>query len=173
MLASPARILSLGFGVLLCLVFPIGHEAAFALEAKRVVLLHSFSPDVKPWSNYATAIRSELNRQSPEPLSIYEHSLISARASDETPETPFARYLEALYSKDQPDLIVSIGAPAAAFVQRHRKELFPAAPMLLTIVDQTRVQYSALTDNDAVVAVSIDFLSASRISCRCCRIPNR
>lgn len=158
--APPIRILALTFGIWLCLILPVGHEPAFALEAKRVILLHSFGPDVKPWSDYARAIRSELNRQSPERLNIYEHSLVSARYNDENPEMLFAQYLRALYSKNQPDLIVSIGAPAAAFVQRHRKELFPSAPMLLTTVDQTRVQYSALTDNDAVVAVSVDALSA-------------
>ena len=32
--------------------------------------------------------------------------------------------------------------------------------MLLTVVDQRRVRYSDLTANDAVVAVSIDYLRA-------------
>lgn len=134
--------------------------AAFAGEAKRILLLHSFGPDIKPWSDYARAIRSELNRQSSDRLNIYEHALVTARSSDESSEAAFVRYLKALFSKSQPDLIVSIGAPAAAFVQRHRQELFPAIPMLLTVVDQTRVRFSALTDNDAVVAVDIDYLRA-------------
>src|SRR6185437_4247605 len=59
-----------------------------------------------------------------------------------------------------PDLIVSIGAPAAAFVQRHRPQLFPNTPMVLTAVDERRVQFSALTERDAVVAVRIDYLGA-------------
>ena len=68
--------------------------------------------------------------------------------------------LHALYSNRQPDLIISIGAPAAAFVQRHRTMLFPNAPMVLTVVDQRRVQYSALGPNDTVVAVAIDYRAA-------------
>ena len=32
--------------------------------------------------------------------------------------------------------------------------------MLLTVVEERRVQYSALTDNDAVVAVSINYFRA-------------
>jgi signal transduction histidine kinase len=131
-----------------------------ATEPKRVVILHSFGPDVKPWSDYAQAIRAELNRQSRWALEIHEHSLVTARFSDENPEIPFVSYLDALFAKRQPDLIISIGAPAAAFVQRHRQRLFPRAPMLFTVVDQRRVQYSVLTDNDAVVAVAIDYRAA-------------
>jgi len=144
-------------------VFLVGWLActvASAAEPKRVMLLHSFGRDLKPWSEYAKEIRAELNRQSQAPLNIYEHSLELARSSDENPEGPFVEYLHSLYAKQPFDLIVSIGAPAAAFVQRHRQRLFPEAPMLLTVVDQRRVQYSALAANDAVVAVAIDYYSA-------------
>ena len=89
-----------------------------------------------------------------------EHSLVTARFSDEDPEVPFVEYLRALFAKHPLDLIVSIGAPAAAFVQRHRQQLFPTTPMVFTAVDQRRVQYSILTANDAVVAVSINYLAA-------------
>jgi ABC-type uncharacterized transport system substrate-binding protein len=133
---------------------------AWAAESKRVMLLHSFGPDFKPWSEYAKAIREELDRRSPWPLDLREHSLENARSSDENPEGPFVEYLRALFAKQPLDLIVSIGAPAAAFVQRHRQELFPTTPMLLAVVDQRRVQYSVLTANDAVVAVSINYFGA-------------
>jgi signal transduction histidine kinase len=133
---------------------------AAAAEPKRVLLLHSFGREFKPWSDYAKAIRTELDRQSPWPLDLVEHSLEIARSSDENPEGPFVEYLRALFAKRRLDLIVSIGAPAAAFVQRHRQQLFPTTPMLFTVVDQRRVQYSVLTANDAVVAVAIDYLAA-------------
>ena len=134
-------------------------EAATA-ESKRVMLLHSFGTEFKPWSEYAKTIRDELNRQSPWPLDITEQSLITARSSDEDPEAPFVEYLRALFAKRPLDLIVSIGAPAAGFVQRHRQQLFATTPMVFTAVDQRRVQYSDLTANDAVVAVRIDYLAA-------------
>ena len=124
------------------------------------MLLHSFGRDFKPWSEYAKSIRAELDRQSPWPLDITEHSLVSARFSDENPEAPFVEYLHALFAKRPLDLIVSIGAPAANFVQRHRQQLFATTPMVFTAVDQRRVQYSNLTANDAVVAVGINYLSA-------------
>ena len=86
--------------------------------------------------------------------------LINARSSDENAEAPFVEYLRALHAKKPLDLIVSIGAPAAAFVQRHRENLFAGTPMVFTAVDERRVQFSVLTPNDAVVAVRIDYLDA-------------
>ncbi|MGB8019223.1 MAG: ATPase, partial [Pseudolabrys sp.] len=124
------------------------------------MLLHSFGRDFKPWSEYAKAIRMELDRQSPWPLDIVEHSLITARFSNESPEAPFVEYLSAQYTEHPLDLIVSIGAPAAAFVQRHRQRLFATTPMVFMAVDQRRVQYSNLTGDDVAVAVNINYLSA-------------
>src|SRR5499426_4426382 len=113
------------------LLFLAALEPAVA-QAKRVVLLHSFGQDFKPWSEYARTIRSELQRQSPWQLDITDHSLVTARSKNEDPELPFVGYLRALFAERQPDLIVSIGAPAAAFIQRHRTELFSSTPMVFT-----------------------------------------
>jgi signal transduction histidine kinase len=154
---------SMATGIAALVVFlavSLGCPAGFAAESKRVMLLHSFGLDFKPWSEYAKSIRSELVRQSPWPLDIVEHSLVTARSSDEDPEAPFVEYLRALFAKRPLDLIVSIGAPAAAFVQRQRSRLFAATPMVFTAVDQRRVQYSSLTANDAVVALRINYLAA-------------
>ena len=138
----------------------LGCPAGFAAESKRVLLLHSFGQTFKPWSEYGQAIRAELDRQSPWPLDIIDYSLVSARFSDENPEAPFVEYLRTLFAKHPLDLIVSIGAPAAAFVQRNRQRLFATTPMVLMAVDQRRVQYSNLTANDVAVAVRINYLSA-------------
>jgi signal transduction histidine kinase len=153
-----ARRVASWVSALLLLVITLA--AATAAEPKRVMLLHSFGPDVKPWSDYARAIRTELNRQSPWPLDLHEHSLVTARFSGESAEVAFVEYLRALFAERRLDLIVSIGAPAAGFVQRHRQHLFSTVPMVLTVVDQRRVQYSVLTANDTVVAVAINYLRA-------------
>ena len=128
-----------------------------AAESKRVMMLHSFGRDSKPWSDYAKNLRGELDRQSPWPLDITEHPLLAARSGEESPEAAFAEYLRALYTGRPLDLIVSFGAPAVAFVQRYRKQLFATTPMVFTAVEQRRVQYSILTPNDTVVAVAHSF----------------
>ena len=141
-------------GATILLLVTLGTAAA---ESKRVMMLHSFGRDAKPWSDYAKNIRGELDRQSPWPLDITEHPLLAARSGEESPDPAFAGYLRALYAERPLDLIISFGAPAVAFVQRYRQQLFATTPMVFTAVEQRRVQYSILTPNDTVVAVAHSF----------------
>ena len=147
---APCRIL---LGAVLLLFATVSAATA---EPKRVLLLHSFGRDFAPWNEYAKNIRAELDRLSPEPIDLYEASLASARFPDEQ-EGPFVDYLRALFANRQLDLVISIGAPAASFFQRHRQQLFPLTPMLYTAVEQRRVPLAGLTANDTAVAITIDF----------------
>jgi signal transduction histidine kinase len=142
---------------LTAILFIVATLVASAVEPKRVILLHSFGRDVKPWSDYAAAIRAELGRQSSWSLEIIDHSVVTARFRKARPQVPLVEYLRALYDDYPVDLIVTIGAPATAFFQRHRQQLFPTVPMVLTAVNQLLVQHSDLTADDAVVAVYNDF----------------
>jgi hypothetical protein len=76
--------------------------ARAATEAKHVMLLHSYGRDFIPWSDYSNAIRAELARQSPWPIEVSDHSLMSARNSDGDSERPFVEYLRAYYTKKRP-----------------------------------------------------------------------
>jgi signal transduction histidine kinase len=127
-------------------------------ESKHVLVLHSFGRDFRPWSEYALSIKAELKRQSPWPLDIQEHSLLTARLNNLEPESPFVDYLRSLYRSRPPDIVISIGAPAARFVQKFRTQLFPDTPMVLTAVEQRLVDHAGLTDDDTVVSVHNDFL---------------
>ena len=129
-------------------------------ETKRVLMLHSFGPRFKPWSDYAQTIRSEISRQRQKPIDFLDHSLVNARESDENSEAAFVEYLRTLYASRPIDLIVAIGAPAANFVQSHRQRLFSATPMVFTAVEQRRIKSEKLTENDTVVAVAHDFPAA-------------
>src|SRR5262245_2848266 len=140
-------------GTAILLVAMFGSAAA---EPKRVLML-AFGRDVMPWSDYARNIRAELDQQSPWSLEISDHSLMIARSGDEVSEAPFVEYLRALHAKRPPDLIMSLGAPAVALVQRYRQELFAATPMVFTAVEQRRIRYSTLTANDTVVAFAHSF----------------
>jgi hypothetical protein len=138
-------------------IFLLATLGAAAAETKRVLMLHSFGRDVKPWSEYASNIRAELDQQSQWPLEISDHSLMTARSSDENTEAPFVEYLRALHAERPLDLIICLGAPAVSFVQRHRQTLFATTPMVFAAVEQRRVRYSTLTANDTVVALAHSF----------------
>ena len=71
-------------GMIFCLLALLAGEIALAAEPKRVMMLHSLGAQFGPWSEYAKAIRTELLRQSPGPLDIIDHALVSARDRDET-----------------------------------------------------------------------------------------
>ncbi len=124
-----------------------------AAEPKTVLILHSYGQNFKPWSEYAKALRQELQQRSPWKLIIQDFSVITARAEELNPEYQFVDYLRALFVHSSPDLIVAFGAPGGAFAQTHRKELFPGVPLILAAIEERRVQSVALTENDTVVAV--------------------
>lgn len=143
--------------LILAVVHPVEALGAQHDEIRRVLILHSFGRDFRPWGRYATTIREELGRLSPWQLDIQDHSLITARSSDENPEPAFIAYLNALNSMHSPDIVISIGAPAANFVQRNRAQLFAATPMVMTAVEQRRINFLDMSDKDTVVAVAHDY----------------
>ena len=55
---------------------------AMAADAKRVMFLHSFGPQFKPWSDYARAIRAETIRQVKWSIDFSDFSLAGARSDD-------------------------------------------------------------------------------------------
>jgi signal transduction histidine kinase len=150
--------------ILVCLLvwaaLPGPASSAPRSEPKRVLMLHSFGREFRPWSEYVRSIKAELERQAPWPLDLQEHTLLTARFNNPGPEEPFVDYLRSLYSKVPPDIVISIGAPAAQFVQKYREQLFPDAPMVLTVVEQRLVNRTALTDNDTVISVQNNFEAA-------------
>ncbi|WP_298241817.1 ATP-binding protein [uncultured Bradyrhizobium sp.] len=129
-------------------------------ELKRVLVLHSFGREFRPWSEYARDIKAELERQSPWPLDIQEHALLTARFNNPGPEAPFVEYLQSLYQGAMPDIVLSIGAPAARFAQRYRARLFPDTPLVLAAVERRLIDRADLGENDVVVAIRNDFVAA-------------
>jgi hypothetical protein len=142
------------------LLTTLGQSQSADAAPKRVLMLQSFGLHFKPWTDYGEALRSEMIKQSKAPIDFLDHSLLTARVDDDKALAPFVDYLQALHAEKAPDLIVTLGAPAAEFVQRYRHRLFPQTPMLLTCVEARRVQYDKLTENDTVAAAAHDFPAA-------------
>jgi hypothetical protein len=143
-----------GWLILIALIF--GAISPAAAEPKRVLLLHSFGPQFVPWVFMAAEFREQLFKQSPDKIDLYEASLEGARFL-QPEEGPTVDYLVSLFRTRKPDLIVTIGAPAAIFVQKYRGQFFPSTPLVIGGPEQRTVNYSTLTSNDAPVAVTLDF----------------
>src|ERR1700682_479097 len=123
-------------------------------EPKRVLLLHPFGRDFVQWSQYGKTVREELLRQLPEGIDLYETSLVSARSGD-VEEGPFADYVQALFVKRKPDLVVAISSPAVSFIQKHREQLFPSVPAVFMGVDQRRISRIDLKAPEALIVPDV------------------
>src|ERR1700730_11068085 len=144
------------FRILLSTVVLLFATTGTALsEPKRVLILHPVGRDFVPWSEYGKTVREELLRQLPEGIDLYETSVVSARSGD-VEEGPFADYVQALFVKRQPDLVVAISSPAISFIQRRREQLFPSVPAVFMGVDQRRISRIDLTPRDALIASDVD-----------------
>src|ERR1700730_13273679 len=145
------------FRILLSTVVLLFATTGTALsEPKRVLILHPVGRDFVPWSEYGKTVREELLRQLPEGIDLYETSVVSARSGD-VEEGPFADYVQALFVKRQPDLVVAISSPAISFIQRHREQLFPSVPAVFMGVDRRRISGDDLSTHDALIATDGDF----------------
>ena len=121
-----------------------------------MLLLHSFGADFQAEDTFAGYLRTDLAEKSPYPIDRYEVSLEIARFTDGERDEAFVSYLRALFAAHPPDLIVTMVSPAARFIQRHRRDLFPSTPVIFAALDARAIKDATLTANDAMVAVSID-----------------
>ena len=128
---------------------------------KRVLIIHSFGQDFPPWSEYSKHLRSEMFRRLPQAVDLFEATLETARIPGDLDEGPFAEYLHALFKGRPLDLVITVAAPAARFVERNRPRLFPATPLLVTGLEQRLHQPSGLA-TDASVLTAIDFHAVVR-----------
>jgi signal transduction histidine kinase len=145
-----ARITTVIGAVLLSLAM-----TAAAAPPKRILILHSFGPEFGDY--WVKPVREELDRQLPGRVDVYESWLISARFATTDEDPAYARYLQSLFADHPLDLIITFGAPAANFVQKHRQSLFPSVPALFGDVETRRVPPSGFTGNDAAVAIAVSF----------------
>jgi signal transduction histidine kinase len=141
---------------LLSVAFLMFVASGAAAEPRRVLILHAFGHAYSPWTDMAASFRAELVKRSPEPIDLYEVSLDTARVHDPNDESPFVEYILALLGGRKLDLIVPIGAPAAFFLQRHRRVIFPTTPMLIVGADVRRISDIGRNANDAAVLLNLD-----------------
>jgi hypothetical protein len=136
-------------------VLAIAHGAT-AAAPKRVLLLHSFGPDIEEEDIFSDYLRTDLAERSPVPLDVYEVSLEAARMSEAKQDSAFADYIRALLAGRPPDLVITMVAPAAGFAQRHRQDLFASTPIIFGLIEERGARELTFTANDTVVSGSYD-----------------
>jgi signal transduction histidine kinase len=138
--------------VLAALVVLSGSSARAAEPpARRILIINSFGSRFAPFAEFASVLRNEIARQSLGPVEFLETPLELARFEDVGGEGPFARYVGTLVTGRQPDLVITIGGPAAHFAASHRDELSAAVPLLITGLDARHRPELAEQPNQVVV----------------------
>src|SRR5262249_1490827 len=95
-------------------------------------------------------------KSSREPIDFIEMALQPTPTSQRQPDEAIIDGLTSVFDGRHLDLVVPMGGPAVQFVQRHRAELFPSAPVLLTSVDNRLVRRDAPGGNETAVTVRHD-----------------
>jgi len=127
-------------------------SGATATQTKRILFLHSFGRDSAPYDVTVAAIRADLIANSGEPLAIYDASLDAGQASRSDDPQPFMELLRHRYANWQPDVVITIGPPAATFYLQNGNKIFPGTPVVVAALDIRFVPQSALRAGDTVVA---------------------
>ena len=130
-----------------------------AAEPRQVFLLHSFGRNFEPFISMTASFREELIKRSPEKVELQEASIEILKPDDTAGEAAFVKYLSTQFSGRRPDLVVTFGAPAANFLLRHRADLFQGTPLLITGIEQRRLQAAELAPNEVVAGFLLDITS--------------
>ena len=121
-----------------------------------MLIISTFGNRFAPWDGFASTIRTEIAGQWPGPVEFLETPLELARFAQPAEEGPFVDYIRALIQDRRLDLVITVGAPAASFVARHRAPLFESVPLLATGLDVRRMREVPPSPNQTVVAIRID-----------------
>ncbi len=129
---------------------------AMAGKPKQVLLLHSFGRDFAPYDAIVAAFRTELATGWREPLAVYDATLDAEQVSESDDPQPLLELLRHRFAGSPPDVVVTIGPPAAGFYLKNRDKLFPGTPVVISALDERFVHKSALRAGDSAVAIHQD-----------------
>lgn len=122
---------------------------------RHVLLLYSYEREFAS-AAFANRFRVDLMRESSVPIDFIEVALQPTPTSVREPDDAIVQDLRSKFDGRRLDLVVPMGGPAVTFTQRHKDELFPAAPVLLASVDHRFVPADALPANATAVCVRND-----------------
>lgn len=125
---------------------------------RYVLVLTSFEQQFSPHNAFNSVFRAELTERLSEPVQFIDVSLPPVSPTRRRPTEPEAtlEYLRTTFAIHRPHLIMSVGGVAAQFLQEHRQQIFPDAPILFSSVDQRFMRSYSLSANEGAISVSID-----------------
>ena len=149
-----ARLRLMAFALLVTFMVPC---AATEARVQQVLLLQSFDRGNLILDHFTANFRVDLAQDAARPINIVQIT-VGPTGSVAASDSAIVDFIRSSYAnRPEPDLIVSVAAPAAVFARKYRQQLFPNAPLLFASVDQRRLGPNPLADNEAAVSVINDF----------------
>ena len=106
---------------------------------------------------FTAGFRVELDQRAERPVNVIE-VVVGPTGFVRASEGAVVDYIRSTFiDRPRPDLIMTVGGPAAVFARMHRQQLFPDRPLLFASVDQRYLRDAPLGDNETSVVVDSDF----------------
>src|SRR3954454_12456033 len=141
-------------GVLVWVAVATGRTAA---PVQHVLILQSFSRGSRVMDHITDTFRSRLETRTKTAITFSEF-VLAPPGFAQTPERPTINFLQSAFAgQPKPDLVVTVGGPAAVFARSHRREFFPNTPLLFTASDERFVRDTPLADNETAATNELDY----------------
>src|SRR5262245_14024012 len=139
------------------LVGLVAGSAGAAPRVRQILVLQSLDRGSLVFDRFTADFRASLQDRAGEPVTVTEF-VVAPAGFTESPERSIVTFLRSIFAdRLEPDLIVTVGGPAAAFARKHRQDLFPDAPVLFAATDVRFLEDAPLSENETSVTVSIDY----------------
>jgi signal transduction histidine kinase len=138
-------------------VMLLATTASEAQAVRQVLVLQSIDRGNLVLDYFTANFRIDLAERLGHPVN-FSQLTVGSSGSVAAPDQAVVDFIRSAYGGGrEPDLVVALGGPASVFARRHRAQLFPAAPLLLSAVDQRYLATAPPGENEAVVAAINDF----------------
>ena len=125
--------------------------------ARQVLLLQSVNRGNLAIDQFTGNFRVELDQRADTPVNVVQ-VVVGPAGFVAASEQALVSYIRSTFvDRPDPDLIMSIGGPAAVFARKHRQQLFPGTPLLFAGVDQRYLGDAPLGENETAVAIVTDY----------------
>jgi signal transduction histidine kinase len=133
---------------------------AAAQPVRQVLVLQSVGRGNRVIDEFTGGFRVELDQRVEKPVNVIQF-VVGPTGFVHASEPAVVEYIRSTFlDRPRPDLMVTIGGPAAVFARRYRQQLFPETPLLFAAVDQRYLGSAPLEGNETAVAVDNEFSRA-------------